>query len=59
MLHKNDKIIIAGGAGLVSQNLIVRLKKMGFSNLVAIEETFFDPEYFDIVLDFWMQVKRA
>lgn len=33
-----DKIVITGGAGLVGQNLIVRLKQRGFTRLVAIDK---------------------
>jgi uncharacterized protein YbjT (DUF2867 family) len=34
----NQKIIIAGGAGLVGQNLVVRLKARGYQNLVVIDK---------------------
>jgi nucleoside-diphosphate-sugar epimerase len=37
-LVPNDKIVITGGAGLVGQNLIVRLKQRGFHRLVAIDK---------------------
>jgi len=37
-MNKNDKIILPGGAGLVGQNLVVQLKKQGYSNLVAIDK---------------------
>jgi len=37
-LDKNSKIIIPGAAGLVGQNLIVQLKKRGYTNLVAIDK---------------------
>ena len=37
-MDKNHKIIITGGAGLVGQNLIVRLKREGFTNLFAIDK---------------------
>lgn len=33
-----DKIAITGGAGLVGQNLIVRLKQRGFRQIVAIDK---------------------
>ena len=32
------KIILPGGAGLVGQNLIVRLKKKGYTNLVVLDK---------------------
>jgi len=35
---KNNKIIIPGAAGLVGQNLIIELKKQGFTNIVAIDK---------------------
>jgi nucleoside-diphosphate-sugar epimerase len=34
----NIKIILPGGAGLVGQNLVARLKEMGYSNIVAIDK---------------------
>lgn len=37
-IQKNSKIIIPGAAGLVGQNLIVQLKKQGYTNLVAIDK---------------------
>ena len=37
-MNANDKIVITGGAGLVGQNLIVRLKQRGFNRLVAIHK---------------------
>ncbi len=37
-IKKNSKIIIPGAAGLVGQNLIVQLKKQGYTNLVAIDK---------------------
>ena len=37
-MDKNNKIIITGGAGLVGQNLIVRLKQAGFTNIIAIDK---------------------
>jgi nucleoside-diphosphate-sugar epimerase len=37
-MSKDQKIIITGGAGLVGQNLIVRLKREGFTNIVAIDK---------------------
>ena len=37
-ISKTSKIIIPGAAGLVGQNLIVFLKKAGYSNLLAIDK---------------------
>ncbi len=37
-MNKNDKMILPGGAGLVGQNLVVQLKKQGYSNLVVIDK---------------------
>lgn len=37
-MNKNDKIILPGGAGLVGQNLVVQLKKQGYSNLVVVDK---------------------
>ena len=37
-MNASDKIVITGGAGLVGQNLIVRLKQRGFTRLVAIDK---------------------
>ncbi|VAW95671.1 Putative transmembrane oxidoreductase protein [hydrothermal vent metagenome] len=37
-MNKNDKIILPGGAGLVGQNLVVQLKKQGYSNLIVIDK---------------------
>lgn len=37
-INKNSKIFLPGAAGLVGQNLIVFLKKAGYSNLVAIDK---------------------
>jgi len=37
-MNTSDKIVITGGAGLVGQNLIVRLKQRGFTRLVAIDK---------------------
>jgi nucleoside-diphosphate-sugar epimerase len=34
----NQKIIIPGGAGLVGQNLVVRLKQRGYTNLVVLDK---------------------
>jgi nucleoside-diphosphate-sugar epimerase len=34
----NQKIVIPGGAGLVGQNLIVRLKQRGYVNLVVLDK---------------------
>lgn len=38
MANKQDKIILTGAAGLVGQNLLVELKRQGYSNLVAIDK---------------------
>jgi nucleoside-diphosphate-sugar epimerase len=35
---KGQKIILPGGAGLVGQNLVVRLKAKGFNNIVVIDK---------------------
>ena len=35
---KNTKIILPGGAGLVGQNLVARLKSNGYSNIVVIDK---------------------
>ncbi len=35
---KNDKIILPGGAGLVGQNLVARLKECGYTNLVVLDK---------------------
>ena len=35
---KKSRIILPGGAGLVGQNLIIRLKEKGYSNLVVIDK---------------------
>lgn len=37
-MDKNSKIIITGAAGLVGQNLIVRLKRQSYTNIVAIDK---------------------
>jgi nucleoside-diphosphate-sugar epimerase len=34
----NHKIILPGGAGLVGQNLVVRLKQRGYTNLVVLDK---------------------
>jgi nucleoside-diphosphate-sugar epimerase len=34
----NNKIILPGGAGLVGQNLIARLKQKGYSNIVVLDK---------------------
>lgn len=33
----DEKIVLPGGAGLVGQNLVVRLKQKGYSNIVVID----------------------
>ena len=35
---KNARILIPGAAGLVGQNLIIELKKQGYTNLVALDK---------------------
>ena len=37
-MKKSTKILIPGGAGLVGQNLIPRLKERGYTNLVVIDK---------------------
>lgn len=37
-MHVNSKIVLPGGAGLVGQNLIARLKSSGYSNLVVLDK---------------------
>ena len=32
---KDKKIVITGGAGLVGQNLVARLKNQGYKNIVV------------------------
>lgn len=38
MTDKNSKIVLTGAAGLVGQNLIVELKGLGYTQLVAIDK---------------------
>jgi len=38
MNNVNKKILIPGGAGLVGQNLVARLKDRGFNNIVVIDK---------------------
>lgn len=35
---RETKILLPGGAGLVGQNLIVRLKRRGFTNIIALDK---------------------
>ena len=35
---KNEKIVLPGGAGLVGQNLVARLKAKGYTNIVVIDK---------------------
>ncbi len=35
---KNEKIILPGGAGLVGQNLVARLKAKGYNNIVVLDK---------------------
>ena len=37
-MHKNTRIILPGGAGLVGQNLVARLKAKGYSNIVVLDK---------------------
>ena len=37
-VNKSQKIILTGGAGLVGQNLVVRLKSQGYNNLVILDK---------------------
>ena len=37
-MSSQNKIVITGGAGLVGQNLIIRLKQRGFSQIVAVDK---------------------
>jgi nucleoside-diphosphate-sugar epimerase len=38
MNHSNQKIVLPGGAGLVGQNLVARLKAKGYANLVVLDK---------------------
>jgi nucleoside-diphosphate-sugar epimerase len=37
-ISRSDKIVITGAAGLVGQNLVVKLKQAGYTNLVGIDK---------------------
>jgi nucleoside-diphosphate-sugar epimerase len=37
-MHHSKKIVLPGGAGLVGQNLVARLKAKGYSNIVVIDK---------------------
>ena len=37
-IHLDERIILPGGAGLVGQNLVARLKAKGYSNIVVIDK---------------------
>ena len=37
-MNKDSKILLPGGAGLVGQNLVARLKQRGYSNIVVIDK---------------------
>jgi nucleoside-diphosphate-sugar epimerase len=37
-MKKNVKILLPGGAGLVGQNLVVRLKNKGYTNIVVLDK---------------------
>ena len=38
MIEKNQKILLPGGAGLVGQNLVARLKAKGYNNIVVLDK---------------------
>lgn len=38
MRNKDMKILLPGGAGLVGQNLVVRLKERGYTNIVVLDK---------------------
>jgi nucleoside-diphosphate-sugar epimerase len=38
IFFKNNKIILPGGAGLVGQNLVARLKAKGYTNIVVLDK---------------------
>ena len=38
MLDKTQKILLPGGAGLVGQNLVARLKDRGYTNIVVLDK---------------------
>jgi nucleoside-diphosphate-sugar epimerase len=38
MISKNQKIVLPGGAGLVGQNLVARLKDKGYNNIVVLDK---------------------
>jgi len=38
MTHREQKIVLLGGAGLVGQNLAIRLKEHGYRNLVVVDK---------------------
>ncbi len=38
MSNKNIKIFLPGGAGLVGQNLVVQLKRQGYSNIMVVDK---------------------
>src|ERR1044072_1693567 len=38
VMNAQRKIVIPGGAGLVGQNLVVQLKRRGFTNLVVLDK---------------------
>ena len=35
---ENKRIVLPGGAGLVGQNLVARLKARGYSNIVVLDK---------------------
>lgn len=38
MKHLNEKIVLPGGAGLVGQNLVARLRGLGYTNIVVLDK---------------------
>ncbi|VVQ28110.1 ADP-L-glycero-D-manno-heptose-6-epimerase [Pseudomonas fluorescens] len=38
IINLNERIVLPGGAGLVGQNLVARLKAKGYSNIVVIDK---------------------
>jgi len=37
-MHKNNKVLLAGGAGLVGQNLVARLTAKGYKHIVVLDK---------------------
>lgn len=38
MTKRREKIILPSGAGLVGQNLVARLKRKGYSNILVLDK---------------------